>query len=73
MAGKSGIAFGTPFAATAIVEHIVGNPEANAAPGTSVAAHRSDEDRWARAQHDMKGSSQGQRAHYINQLAGVMN
>jgi hypothetical protein len=28
-----------------------------------VAAHRSDEDRWARAQHDMKASSRRQRPH----------
>jgi hypothetical protein len=28
-----------------------------------VAAHRSDEDRWAKAQHDMPGSSRGQRPH----------
>ena len=26
-----------------------------------MAAHRSDEDRWARAQHDMRGSSHGRR------------
>jgi hypothetical protein len=28
-----------------------------------VAAHRSDEDRWARAQHDMSGRSPDERPH----------
>jgi hypothetical protein len=52
-----------PFATTAIIEHMVANSRGVRCSRDKLAAHRSDEDRWARAQHDMKGSSRGQRPH----------
>src|SRR5215211_39968 len=40
---------------------LLATPEAYGAQVTNVAAHRPDEDRWARAQHDMRANARGRR------------